>query len=120
LEGITTPNEEAVMTLTDDLSRLSTRAKGAEQRVAAAGAGARGDDIQRSWNEHVQRARTRIDARKAQHDAKVASHDADAAADYAEFTIDFAYNAIEEAGYAVQDAVLASMDAEAAASKVPI
>ena len=29
--------------------------------------------IQRSWNEHVQRAPSRIDARKARHDAKVAS-----------------------------------------------
>ena len=70
-------------------------------------------DFQRSWNEHVERVRTRIDARKAQHDAKVPKHDAKAAADYAEFAIDFAYSAIEEAEYAVLDAVLASMDVDA-------
>ena len=79
---------------------------------------ARGEEIQRSWNEHVQRARTRIDARVAPHDAKVARHDAEAAADYADFAIDFAYNAIEEAEYAVLDAVLATMDAEATANRV--
>ena len=42
-------------------------------------------DFQRSWNEHIERAHTRIDARKAQHDASVAEHDAEAAATYAEF-----------------------------------
>lgn len=76
-------------------------------------------EFQRSWNEHVDRARTRIDGRKAQHDAKVAHRDAKAAADYAGFAIDFAYNAIEEAEYAVLDAELASMEADTTALKVP-
>lgn len=142
------------MKLSEDLSRLSVRAKEAEDRVADARVDARErleldvetarrrtqktadlmryraeevtqqadlrvGDFQRSWNEHVERARTRIDARKAQHDAKVAQHDAKAAADYAAFAIDFAYSAIEEAEYAVLDAVLASMEADAVALKVP-
>jgi hypothetical protein len=72
-------------------------------------------DFQRSWNEHLKRARARVDARKAQHDAKVAEDDAKAAAGYAEYAIDFAYGAIEEAEYAV----LATMDADAAKLKVP-
>src|SRR3954468_12860773 len=146
-----TRNEEAVMTVSDDLSRLSARAKEAQDRVASAKTKARdhleqdvenarkntqkaaeqmraqrdaaaavadawGDDIQRSWNDHIQRMRQRMDDRKAKHDAKVAERDAQDAEDYAAFAIDFAYSAIEEAEYAVLDAVLYREDADAVGS----
>ncbi len=138
------------MALSDELSRLSVRAKDAEDHVAAAKRQARdqlaqnvaharqttqttaeklrgasaaaagqakawGDDIQRSWSDHVAQVRSRMDERKARHDAKVAERDAEDAEDYAAFAIDFAYSAIEEADYAVLDATLARVDADAAA-----
>jgi hypothetical protein len=137
------------MALSDDLARLSVRAKEAEDHVAAArnqkkdqlaqnvenarqstrttvdklqeqstaAAGktkAWGDDVQRSWNDHVAQVRQRIDARKASHKAKVAERDAEGAEDYAEFAIDAAYSAIAEAEYAVLDAALYRMEADAA------
>src|SRR3954449_9991254 len=83
------------MAVSDDLSRLSVRAKQAEDRAAAAKAQARdqlqqalqeardstqqtadklradsaavadrADNIQRSWDEHLAKARERMDARK--------------------------------------------------------
>ena len=137
------------MAASDDMSRLATRAKEAEDRVAAAKTKARdriqedvdnarkrtqeaaeklqadsatatarteawGADLQRSWNDHLQQARQRMDARKARLDAKMAG-DAQDAEDYADFTIDVAYSALEEAEYAVLDAILARADADAAA-----
>jgi hypothetical protein len=138
------------MAVSDDLLRLSQRAKEAEDRVAAAKSQERdqlkqdveharqntqtmaekihgesaaaagraqswGDDIKRSWNQHLAQVRERIDARKASHDAKVAERNAQDSDDYAVFAIDFAYSAIDEAEYAVLDAVLARADADAAA-----
>jgi hypothetical protein len=138
------------MAVSEDLSRLSQRAKQAEDRVATAKTTARdhlerdveaartqsqktaddirtkqadavaradawGTDIQRSWNDHIQQARRRIDDRKAKHDLKVAESDAQDAEDYAASAIDFAYSAIEEAEYAVLDAMLCRADADAAA-----
>jgi hypothetical protein len=138
------------MAVSDDLMRLSQRAKEAEDRVAAARSQERdqleqdveharqntqtmaekihgesaaaagraeswGDDIKRSWNQHLAQVRERIDARKASHDAKVAERNAQDADDYAVFAIDFAYSAIDEAEYAVLDAVLARADADGAA-----
>jgi plasmid maintenance system antidote protein VapI len=131
------------MAVSDDLMRLSERAKQAEDRAAAAktqardkleqdvqtarqttpatadklrdAAGTKADGLQQSWSAHVTRARERIDARMARHDAKVAERNADDADDYAAFAIDFAYSAIEEAEYAVLDSVLARLDADEAA-----
>jgi hypothetical protein len=137
------------MALSDDLARLSVRAKEAEDHVAAAKkqkrdqlaqnvesarqstqttvdklqgqstaaagkAKAWGDDVQRSWNDHVAQVRQRIDARKSSHKAKVAERDAEDAENYAEFTIDVAYSAIAEAEYAALDAALYRMEANAA------
>jgi hypothetical protein len=131
------------MAVSDDLMRLSVRAKQAEDRVAAAKTQVRDklehdvqdarentqatadrlrgettaavDGLQQSWSTHLAQARARIDARKARHDAKVAERQAQDADDYAAFAIKFAYSAIEEAEYATLDAVLARLDADAAA-----
>jgi hypothetical protein len=131
------------MAASDDLMRLSERAKQAEDHVAAAktqardklaqdvqkarentqvtaarlrgATGAAADGLQQSWTTHIAQTRERIDARKARHDAKVAERNAEDADDYASFAIDFAYSAIEEAEYAVLDATLARADADAAA-----
>jgi hypothetical protein len=135
--------KEGAMAVSDELMRLSVRAKEAEDRAAAAKtqardkleqdvqtarentqatadrlrgeAGAKADSLQQSWTAHVARTRERIDARKARHDAKVAERNADDADDYAAYAIDFAYSAIEEAEYAVLDSVLARLDADEAA-----
>jgi hypothetical protein len=135
--------KEAAMAMSDNLMRLSVRAKQAEDRVTAATTQARDkleqdvqearentqatadrlrsetvaatDGLQQSWSAHVAQARGRIDARKARHDAKVAERNAQDADDYAAFAIDFAYSAIEQAEYAVLDAVLARLDADTAA-----
>jgi hypothetical protein len=141
------------MAVSDDLARLSVRAKQAEDRAAAAKAQARdqlqqavtearnstqqtadklraesaaaadcvdtwADNIQRSWDEHMARARERIDARKAQYAADRTESDAEDAESYAAYSIDLAYSAIEEAEYAVLDAVLARHDADEAARAV--
>jgi hypothetical protein len=138
------------MALSDELLRLSQRAKQAEDRVQAAQTQARdrlekdvdharhdtqttaekirtstaaaageaeawGDDMKRSWNQHLASVREKMDARKARHDAKVTELRADDANDYALFAIDLAYSAIEEAEYATLDAVLARIDADEAA-----
>jgi len=120
------------MTMSNDLERLSVRAKQAEDRAATAKAQARdqlqqavaeardstqqtadelraesaaaadradkwADNIQRSWDEHLARARERIDARKAQHAADRTEADAEDAESYADYSIDLAYSAIAEA-----------------------
>ena len=124
------------MAVSDDLSQLSTRAKEAEDREAAANTQARenleqaittaragaqeGSDLAhsesaeaaekaRSWGEGVQRSR------KAERNAEQAEYNAEDAEDYAARAIDFAYAAIGEAEYAVLDAVLARQDAPPAA-----
>jgi hypothetical protein len=141
------------MAVSDDLARLSVRAKQAEDRAAAAKAqahdqlqqavaeardstqqtadklraesaaaadrtGAWADNIQRSWDDHLARARERMDARKARHAADRTESDAEDAESYAAYSIDLAYSAIEEAEYAVLDAVLARHDADEAARGV--
>jgi hypothetical protein len=141
------------MAVSDDLARLSVRAKQAEDRAAAAKAQAHdqlqqavqeardstqqtadklragsaaaadrtdawADNIQRSWDDHMARARERSDARKARHAADRAESDAEDAESYAAYSIDLAYSAIEEAEYAVLDAVLTRHDADEAARTV--
>jgi hypothetical protein len=150
---ISTTHRGGTMTMSNDLERLSVRAKQAEDRAAAAKAQARdqlqqavaeardstqqtadelraesaaaadradkwADNIQRSWDEHLTRARERIDARKAQHAADRTESDAEDAESYADYSIDLAYSAIAEAEYAVLDAVLARQDADEAARSV--
>jgi len=137
------------MAASDDLKKLSERAKTAEAHAAAAKnqarvelekavTGARDsaeaeakrleaktqaagkkasdswDDIQRSWNAHIAKARQDMGRRKAAFDASNAESDADWAEWNAEMAIDYAYSAIEEAEYAVLDAILARRDAEEA------
>jgi hypothetical protein len=74
------------------------------------------DGMQKSWTEHVDKARKRRDDRKAAHDAKSAQKAADRADDDAAFAIDYACAAVEEAEYAVLDAALAHMEADELAS----
>ena len=73
------------------------------------------NDVQRSWNAHMDKARKDIDHRKAEFDASDAKSQADWAEWNAELSIDYAYSAIEEAEYAVLDAILARRDADEAA-----
>jgi hypothetical protein len=70
------------------------------------------NDVQRSWDEHIERIRTDIENRRAEHDLDRAQTRADNAEDDAEFAVDYAYAAIEEAEYAVLDASLARIEAD--------
>jgi len=70
------------------------------------------NDLQRSWDEHIEKMRSDIDERRAEHDVDRAQRRAENAEDDADFAIDYAYAAIEEAEYAVLDASLARMDAD--------
>ena len=69
-------------------------------------------DVQRSWDEHIERIRTDIDSRRAEHDLERAQTNADNAEYDAAFAVDYAYGAIEEAEYAALDATLARMHAD--------
>jgi hypothetical protein len=68
--------------------------------------------MQRSWSEHVAKAREDIDAKRAEHDADRAQRYAENAEDDATFAVEYAYAAIEEAEYAVLDAALARKHAD--------
>jgi hypothetical protein len=70
------------------------------------------NDLQRSWDEHIERIRADIEERRAEHDVDRAQSRAENAEDDAAFAIDYAYAAIEEAEYAVLDASLARMEAD--------
>jgi hypothetical protein len=140
------------MTVSDQLTRLSARAKEAQDHAAAAQGRTRADlerdvenartsaqeqadklrataetnknklsvwwsDVQRSWDEHIEKMRSDIGERRAEHDVDRAQERADNAEDDAAFAVDYAYAAIEEAEYAVLDAALARTEAnELAAS----
>jgi hypothetical protein len=70
------------------------------------------NDLQRSWDEHIEKIRSDIEERRAEHDVDRAQKRAENAEDDAAFAIDYAYAAIEEAEYAVLDASLARMEAD--------
>jgi hypothetical protein len=65
------------------------------------------NDVERSWPEHIAKAREDIDRKRAEHSADKAERIAQNAEEDAAFAVDYAYAAIEEAEYAVLDAVLA-------------
>ena len=80
------------------------------------------NDVQRSWDSHIERIRSDIEERRAEHDVDRAQRRAENAEEDAAFAIDYAYAAIEEAEYVVLDASLARMEADelaAAPSKPP-
>jgi hypothetical protein len=70
------------------------------------------NDLQRSWDEHIEKIRSDIEERRAEHDVDRAQKRAENAEDDAAFAIDYAYAAIDEAEYAVLDASLARMEAD--------
>lgn len=69
-------------------------------------------DLQRAWNDHVDKLGEDIAARKEEHDVHLAQVKADNAEGDAEFALSFAYSAVVEAEYAVLDAILARKDAD--------
>ena len=69
-------------------------------------------DVQRSWDEHIERIRTDMETRRAEHNLDRAQTNAYNAEDDAAFAVDYAYAAIEEAEYAVLDAALARKHAD--------
>jgi TPP-dependent trihydroxycyclohexane-1,2-dione (THcHDO) dehydratase len=73
--------------------------------------------VQESWNEHVAKAREKLESRKAAGDARMAQMRADDAEAYATFAIDLAYSAVVEAEYAVLDADLARAEANEASRR---
>jgi hypothetical protein len=91
----------------EQAEKLRQTAEQGEARVSSLG-----QDMQRSWNEHIARAREGIESKKAEHDVHTAQRRADDAEAYASFAIDLAYSTVVEAEYAALDAVLARMDAD--------
>ena len=136
------------MSVSENLRKLSERAKTAEDHAAAAKTQARADleqtvnnvrasaeaegkkvgqaqaqqastemsatwnDVQRSWNAHLDKVKSDIHQRKAEIDASDAESRAEWAESDAVLAIDYAYAAIEEAEYATLDAILARREAE--------
>ena len=72
--------------------------------------------VKSDWDQHIQRIREKVDAKKAAQDASVAEDDAEWAESDAVDAVGFASAAIEEARYAVLDAVLARRKADAMAA----
>jgi len=62
------------------------------------------NDVQSSWDLHIQRIRARILEKKTEHDIESAKRDADWAEGDAFDAVDFAEAAVAEAEYAVLDA----------------
>jgi hypothetical protein len=62
------------------------------------------NELQSSWDQHVQHIRQRIAEKKAEHDVASAKRDAEWAESDAVNAVDFAMAAVEEAEYAVLDA----------------
>jgi hypothetical protein len=88
----------------------------AKTRVSGDQAEGHWQEVQGDWDQHIQRMRERIDAKKAVHDAKVAEEDAEWAEADALDAIDFASSAVEEAEYAMLDAIRARKDADVLAA----
>jgi hypothetical protein len=98
-----------------DTHATELRARGQE---ASGKAGSQWQTIQGDWDQHTQRMRERIDAKKASVKADVATDDAEWAEADALLAIDFAAEAIDEAQYAVLAALRARMDAEVLAASL--
>jgi hypothetical protein len=74
------------------------------------------NELQSSWDEHIQHVRQRIAQKKAEHDIAAAESDAEWAEADAANAVDFAEAAVVEAEYAVLDAAVARTKADAMAS----
>jgi hypothetical protein len=88
------------MGISDELARLTARAKEAQARAEAA------------RDERVDAAREEIASKKEEHDVHRARKVADEAEDQASLVIDLAYSAVVEAEYAALDAYLARAKAD--------
>jgi hypothetical protein len=100
--------------------RSDTRAAELRERGQQASdeAEAHWQTIQSDWDQHTQRMRERIDAKKAGVKVDVAADDAEWAETDARLAIDFAAEAIDEAQYAVLAALRARMNAEILAASL--
>jgi hypothetical protein len=74
------------------------------------------NELQSSWDQHIQRIRQRITEKKSELDAASAQRDAEWAENDAVNAVDFALVAVQEAEYAVLDAAVTRANAEAMAS----
>jgi Cu/Ag efflux pump CusA len=104
--------------LEQDVERARSSAQAQADKLRASADANKGklsvwwNDIQRSWDEHIQKIRSDIDSKRAEHDVDRAQRNAENAEDDAAFAVEYAYAAIEEAEYAVLDATLARMEAD--------
>ena len=101
-----------------DASMADAEALGKDLDAQEAEVSAWWTGVSRSWDEHIAKARGRVDRKKQQHDLKAAQRDADDAADYASYLIDYIYAAVDEAEYAVLDATLAQREADELAAEI--
>jgi Skp family chaperone for outer membrane proteins len=103
--------EEARKAADDHAAQLRAMAEDTSERAEA-----HWNDLQSSWDKHVQHVRQRIAEKKAEHDMAAAETDAEWAETDAVNAIDFAEAAVVEAEYAVLDAAVARTKADAMAS----
>ncbi|WP_043664609.1 hypothetical protein [Streptomyces xylophagus] len=107
--------------LTAVVADAKGRAEQGAQRLQSSGQQAKANvtgtwnQVQTSWQDHVDSVRVKLEERKAERDVKRLQNAADDAEDYASDAVDFAIAAVEEAEYATLDAVLARVEADEAA-----
>ncbi|MFE2970239.1 hypothetical protein ACFXKC_42610 [Streptomyces sp. NPDC059340] len=104
----------AVADAKDKAAQSALRLQASGQRAKANVAGT-WNQVQTSWQEHVDSVHEKLEERKAERDVKRLRNAADDAEEYAADAIDFANAAVEEAEYATLDAVLARAEADEAA-----
>src|SRR6185503_7836563 len=108
--------DRAELSATAEQARKAADDRAAELRAKAQEtsdkAEAHWTDVQSSWDQHVQRIRTRITEKKTELDVEDAQRGADWAEADALDAIDFAEAAVVEAEYAVLDAAVARTNAD--------
>ena len=103
--------DEARKKAEDRATQLATKTSEAADQAER-----HGNEVQSDWDQHIQRIRERIDAKKAELDAKSAESDAEWAEADAYDAVQFAAAAITEAQYATLDAVMARRKADVMAA----
>jgi hypothetical protein len=99
--------EQARKAADDRTAELRARAQDTSDKAEA-----HWNEVQSSWDQHVQRTRTRIQEKKTEHDIDSARRGAEWAEADALDAVDFAEAAVVEAEYAVLDAAIARKNAD--------
>ena len=100
----TAARDKAKADLEQDVETARASAKAQADKLRASAEAKKGklsvwwNDLQRSWDEHIEKIRADIDSKRAEHDVDRARKNADNAENDATFAVDYAYAAIVEMG----------------------